>query len=147
MYLTLAAVQAWLEPTKLTVSEVDTALEGHVVQEVLGAIGSVYDVSGWIDSATTPSLVLTIMSMKYASRFYARVYSENPGEAKYAIRLAEDANTLLAGVVDKSFQLVEITDDDTSSPLFYPTDVSSAQDPTADDPSLGPAAFSMGRIW
>ena len=137
-YLTVTAIQAWLEKTKLTISSVESDLEQHLVNIVLNKIAAKYDVSGWTDSSNTPELVLTILSMKYASQYYRRAYSEEPGDNKYARALNMDADELLDGIVSGDMQLIDVVEEPINGPSFYPTDVSSIDDP---------AAFSMGRIW
>jgi hypothetical protein len=87
------------------------------------------------------------MSMKYASAFYARAYSEDPGDSSYADLLSKDAAALLSGVVGKELHLAGVDESSDLQPAFYPTDASSAQEPTEYDPSLGPASFTMGRVF
>lgn len=136
--LTTSSVQGWLERTKLTVTEIDTDLETHFVNIVFSSLAHMYDTSGWTSTANTPPLVITIISMKYAARFYARAYSEGPGDSKYANRLDKDAEDLISSLSDGSIMLPSVEVENDSTPSFYPNDLSSVDDP---------ASFSMGRIW
>jgi hypothetical protein len=142
-HITPAEAQAWAEGTKLTIATLDNELELHLSTEVIDRLASAFDTSTWVDSATTPKLVRTIISKLYVAWFYDRQYSEDIEQGNnYADRLKANAETLIAGLIAGTIGLPGVAD--TVGPVFYPTDASSAQQPTVDDPSLGPAAFSMG---
>lgn len=150
--ITVQEAQAWLDKSKLLLGDLDDELEMSCASQVLARVASVYDISGWTTSGTTPRIIRTIISMFYASWYYERTYSEDSAEGQsYSARLRESAGLLLDGVVGGAVSLVEETDSaaaqELSEPVFYPTDTSSAQEPTDDDPSLGPAVFTMGRIF
>ena len=143
-HISVGEAQAWAEGTKLTISSLDTALEEHLAEEVLRRLDSPFDVSTWVDSTTTPKLVRTIISKLYVAWLYDRQYSEDiETGSNYADRLKENAEVLLQGLIAGTIELPGVADV-AGSPTYYPTDASSAQVPTLDDPSLGPAAFSMG---
>ena len=146
---TVQEAQAWLEKTKLTITSLDGDLSTHVEQEALGKLSRVYDTSGWTNTGNTPNLVRSIMSAMYACRFYTRQYSEDQDDENYGTRLCEYASTLLQGVIDGIIDLVDVPGvvGALSGPVFYPTDGSSALEPTPDDRSLGPEKFSMGTVW
>lgn len=145
LHITLPEVQAWLEPTKLTISAVDTELEAHLASEVIVQLQSAgYDTSAWLTDTTTPKLVRTIISKMVAAWIYDRQYSEDIEQGNnYADRLKKNAEALLLGLIAGDIVLPGVTAV-AGVPVFYPTDASSAQEATRDDPSLGPAAFSMG---
>jgi hypothetical protein len=135
--------QGWVEGTKLTITSLDTNLLHQIEDEILGRLSS-FDSSGWTDNTNTPSLVKVIIAKLYVAWLYDRQYSEDiEGGNNYADRLKQNAELLMQGLLDGTIELPG-TADTSSAPIFYPTDASSAQDPTFDDPSLGPAAFSMG---
>ena len=144
--ITVGQAQAWAEGTKLNVAALDVELEGHLATEVIVQLQSAgYDVSTWIDAASTPKLVRTIISKLYVAWIYDRQYSEDitAEGSEYSMRLRANAEALLTGLVSGIIELDSVTAV-AGEPIFYPTDASSAQEPTEDDPSLGPAAFSMG---
>jgi hypothetical protein len=143
-HITVAEAQAWAEGTKLTIPSLDTALEGHLAGEVLARLSSAFDTTTWTDAVLTPSLVRTIISKLYVAWLYDRQYSEDIEQGNnYADRLKINAEMLMTGLLDGTIELPGLPDI-AGSPIYYPTDASSALEPTEDDPSLGPAAFSMG---
>jgi hypothetical protein len=148
--ISVADAQAWAELTKLTLSALDADLEAQVSTQVLSRIAQAYDVSGWTTTSNTPKLVKNIIAMTYVSWLYSRQYSEDEtGSNEYAIRLLAYAETLILGIISGANDLDETPEQvgPTTVPLFYPTDASSALEPSTDDPSLGPAKFTMGTVW
>lgn len=144
-HITLSEAQAWLEGTKLTLPSLDIELEAQTSSEVLGRVSQAYDVSGWTNSSNTPRLVRKIISMLYAGWYYDRAYSETDDTNDYALRLKAAADALLESIVAGITDLEEVPGDPTiGNPAFFPTDESTANSPTRDNPSDGPAAFSMG---
>jgi hypothetical protein len=147
--ITLGEAQAWLESTKLTLASLDAELVGQLEEEILGILSSTYDVSGWTSSANTPKLVRTAISKMYASYVLDRAYSENQDEGNdYAQRLKENSEMIITGLVEGRIILPEVPVPDTSrGASFYPTNASSALEPTSDDPSLGGPWFSLGKSF
>jgi hypothetical protein len=142
--ITVAMARAWAEGTKLVIDALDLDLLDHIENEVVARLNSIENTSTWIDSATTPPLVRTIITKLYVAWIYDRQYSEDIEEgSNYAERLRANAEALMLGLLDGTIELPGSTSE-TESPIFYPTDASSAQEPTFEDPSLGPATFSMG---
>lgn len=143
--ITPAEAQAWGERTKLKLDTLDTALLDHLEAEVLGQIGGTYDTSTWVDTTSTPKLVRTIIAKLYVAWFYDRQYSEDTDSGNpYAANLKANAAMLIEGIVDGSITIPGV--DNTAGEIaFYPTDASSMLDPRdfPDDPSVGPAVFSM----
>jgi hypothetical protein len=150
---TVAEVKAWLEPTKLQhPNSLDDALAVHAENEVIARIAVTYDPTTWIDDATTPSLVQTIMSKLYSAWYYERVYSEDIAvkESPWVSRLLANVEVLIMGIVAGNIIIPELGPSDINSPLYYPNDSSSAQDPADNnfaDTSLGPSRFSMGQVF
>jgi len=85
--------------------------------------------------------------MKYAAWFYRRQYSEEGGTNEYADMLDKAAEALIQNIIDGTIIVVEIPNSTAGLAVFYPTDASSAMDPTSDDMSLGPPAFTVGRTF
>jgi len=129
--ITLADVQAWLEPTKLTLPTIDPALDLQVETQLLAQLEAGFDVTAWTNSTTTPEIIRTIMAMEYASLVYDKQYSEDSDQTNpYAARLDMMANDLLQGTLTGSVTVDGyIAASDHSGPDFYPTDTSSAPDP------------------
>jgi len=145
--ITVAEAQAWAEQTKLTIASLDTELLAHIEEEVLRRVGVSYDTTGWTTDSNTPKIVRTAISKLYVAFLYDRQYSEDIVEGSaWSDRLRENAEMLIAGLVDGT---IEIPGEggEAGTPSFYPTDTSSSQCPTTADPSLGPAAFSMGMTF
>lgn len=147
--ITPADAQGWAESTKLTLSSLDASLVGQIESEVLGRLNSAYDTTGWTDNTNTPSLVKVIIAKLYVSWFYDRQYSENQDEGNdYAALLRTNAEMLITGLLDGTIDIPGVPQAGSGlGPIFYPNDSSSALEPTADDQSLGPAKFSMGKVF
>lgn len=147
--VSIAEVQAWLEPTKATLDVLDTDWLPQLETQVLARIAAAYDVSTWVSVGSTPQVVRSVIAMKYAAWFYRRQYSEEGGDNQYADLLDAAAEALILGIINGTTTIVEVPVDTATAgePLFYPTDASSAVEPTADDLSLGSAKFSLGTIW
>ena len=144
----LSEVAAWVEPAKVPISSLDTELLSQLEEEVLVQLTSQYNVSTWVDPSTTPKIVRVIISKMYASFHIDRAYSENQdGGNDYAARLQANANMLLTGLVGGSFELPDSPPGNPSTPSFFPTDFSSAQTATAENPEYGGPYFSLGRVF
>ena len=146
--ITLADAQGWAEGTKMTLSSLDVSLLGQLETEILSRIGGAVDSTTWIDDATTPDIVKVIIAKTYVSWVYNRQYSENQTEGNdYAALLLLNAEALIAGIIDGTIEIPGVPATGSGVPAFYPNDASSALEPTFDDPSLGPAKFSMGKVF
>jgi hypothetical protein len=144
--ITRDEAQAWVEGTKFAISALDQNLCDHIEEEVIVQLASVFDTSTWTNETTTPKLIRTIIAKLYVAWLYDRQYSEDIEQGNnYADRLKLNAQNLIAGLLAGTISLPGIAD--TGTAVFYPTDASSANVPTKDDPSLGPAAFSMGMSF
>jgi hypothetical protein len=150
MHISQQDAQAWLEKSKLTLSSLESGLEGQIATQVLGRIAQAYDTSAWVDSSTTPPMVRSIIAMYYAAWLYSKTYSEDEtGSNWYADQLRTMADALVLGIIDGTTDIGVVPDTTLAGtgPAYYPSDLSSAQTTTADDPSLGPAAFTMGKVF
>ena len=146
--ITVPEVRGWLEPTKLPVNSLDLNFLPQIEVEVFARLGSVYDTTVWVDPDTTPGIVRVIITKLYAAWVYDRAYSENQGIAnEYAAMLRNNAEMLLVGLIDGTIEIPGTIPISSPDPAFYPNDASSALSPTVDDPSLGPARFSMGKVF
>lgn len=145
----LSEVQAWLEPAKLTLSTLDTELLSQLEEEVLVQLAPQYNVGSWTTPESTPKIVRVIIAKTYASFTIDRAYSENQdGGNDYAARLMANANMLLTGLTGGSIDIPDVpATNSSSSPSFFPTDASSAQLPTSDNPEFGGPYFSLGRVF
>lgn len=140
-------IQAWLEPTKLTIAAPDLDLLVHLERETLVRLAVFYDTSGWTDHTNTPDIVRTIISKCYAVQHIDKTYSENQDEnSEYARRLKENVHMLIEGILEG---VIPIPGQDKANgrASFFPTNASSAQEPTRDDMSLGGPWFSLGKSF
>lgn len=141
-HITVTEAQAWLEGTKLTIGALDTSLETQVASVVLAQLSNAYTVTAWTDNTSTPSLVRTIIAMKYAAWFYRRQYSENADDLDYADKLDAWADSLIAGIVSGAIALAEVPVGSTVElPSYYPTDTS-----VDANGNIETARFTMGQL-
>ena len=65
-YLNTALVDAWTNTEKVTwAAVVDESLDSQVASQVLARVSKAFDTSTWIDTDTTPRLILSIIAMNY----------------------------------------------------------------------------------
>ncbi len=141
--------QGWAEGTKLNLSTLDASLLNQIETEVLGRLSSAYDTTLWVDELTTPDLAKVIISKMYVAWFYDRTYSENQDSGNdYAAMLRTNAEMLISGLLDGTIEIPIVPQVGSGlGASYYPNDASSAMEPTFADPSLGPAKFSMGKVF
>jgi hypothetical protein len=143
--------QAWAEETKLPVAQFESFLVAQVETQVLAKLSAAFPAevtSTWVDPATTPPMVKTVISMLYVAWYYEKHYSEEQTNLNdYATLLRAHAETLIVGMLDGSIVVPEAPIPVQGDPAFYPNDTSSAQLPTSMDRSLGDAKFSMGEVY
>lgn len=146
--ITVEEVRGWVEVTKLNVQDLDLNFLPQLEAEIFAKLGTVYDTTTWLDPASTPTIVRVIIAKLYAGWIYDRAYSENQAESNpYAAMLKENAEMLIQGLIDGTIEVPGVPPLSNPNPSFYPNDASSAMEPTFEDPSLGPARFSMGRVF
>lgn len=149
----MAEAQAWLEPTKGDLGgTLDPDFLPQIEVRVLSAVAVSYNVTTWVDNVTTPQIVRVCIAMKYVAWYYRRQYSEEGETNQYADLLDASADATIEGIVNGTIIISEVPvspTGDISSPVFYPTDASSALNPLdfPDDQSVGPAHFSMNKIF
>jgi hypothetical protein len=141
--------QGWGEATKLNLSTLDASLLNQIETEIISRLNSAYDTTLWVDDLTTPDLVRVIIAKLYVAFFYDRQYSENQDEGNdYAALLRANAEMLMTGLIDGTIDIPGVPQVGSGlGASYYPNDASSALEPTTEDPSLGPARFSMGRVF
>ncbi len=146
-HIEIRDAQAWVEKSKLDLKSVmDWELETQVSSQVLGRVAQAFDVSSWLDRDTTPTVIRSIIAMHYVAWWYDRTFSTDNEANVYANKLREAADAYLQNILDGLVPIDGVTNS-TGSPVFYPTDASSAMEPTPEDPSLGGSTFSMGTVW
>jgi hypothetical protein len=144
-------VQPWLEVSKLRLDTDDKLLEEPFQSEfVKSRLASCdIDVTVWIDAATTPSLIKSIIGMLVAAQRYNTYYSETDEEAgnPYANKLEERSMLLLEGICAGTIDLLDITDDPATtgfgSVLFYPDDDVGVLEENKEEA----VRFSMGKVF
>jgi hypothetical protein len=152
-YLVDTGVNAWLASTKYTVQAVEPELEAAVVAAGFGRLSTRYDTAVWTDTASTPPLVLTALSMLYAAWFLQRQISDDEQtEQDYPVRLEKRAWDMLTAIATDLIDLPGVDPDpglvDARGAVFFPTDESTAlyeDDPT--DPNGSPRAFTMAQVF
>jgi hypothetical protein len=151
--ITEAEAQAWVEATKFTITSPftvqDTNLLVQLEEEVISRVANAYPVDylTWTTPANTPRLIRVAIAKKFVAWAYRRQYSESliEDDAAYARMLEANAEMIIAGIVDGTIEVPAVPSD--LGPIFYPTDASSAMEPTSADRSLGPPKFSMGMMF
>ena len=122
-YLTPQRIQQWLEKTKFTVTDIDVSREQTSRDLVFGRVVSRYDTSAWLDDATTPTLVLNLMSGYYAAYMYNSIVSEDMGQSDYAPNLIRQLNSLLDGISNGELDIIDEVASTLGTAAFFPTDV------------------------
>jgi len=151
-YLSVSEIQSWLQATKHVISAVDTNLEEAAFEKIVGKVGRRYDTSTWVDTATTPTMIINLMAMQVAADEYRKWVSENRGEPDYSDSLDERIMRLCEGIADGSIILFDGSDEispspDTSlggTPAGFPTDAATeAYDTLPFDDGSAPRVFQM----
>ncbi len=145
--VTKEEIQHWLEVTKLDI-EADYDLGDLAKQaEILlfSKLATKFDTSSWIDAASTPELVRTMVAMLTASFEYHKAYSETSDAGNpYAIELRnlvlgtppDHEDGILAGLLNGSVTLVD-------APGESPADLGTISF-LPDDNTEPVATFTMG---
>lgn len=142
-------VKAWVENSKLDPQALDLDHLSQIEEETLARLNAVYDSTTWVDRASTPRLIQVIIAKMYTSWLYAKFYSENQSDPNlYGVKVGQNAEMLIQGILDGTILIPGLPPTNPVTATFYPNDASSAQCPgDNDDWSLGPAKFSMGKIF
>lgn len=156
-------VRAWVENSKLSPEALDVDYLSQIEEEVLARINSVYNVATWLDKPSTPRLIQVIIAKFYTGWLYDKFYSENQNQpSQYAQLVKNNAEMLVQGILTGIITIPGLPPDNPVSPVFYPNDFSSSINPETGffnpavglansvvpgDTSVGPAKFSMGRVF
>lgn len=144
-WVTSQLVQQWLEETKLTVTKVPDELDQTAHDVVFGRVSQVYDVTTWVDTATTPSLILRIQSLLVAAWIYQAQYSEDleVDNNNYGVKLEQRAMGLLTDIFEGDLVIpdTDVPQSSTGNPVFFPTD---AQETDGEGSEI---KFAMGKVF
>lgn len=143
-WTTVDRINTWLEPKKTSVNDVPQDLELAAKDQVFARMALSYDVTGWTDSGSTPSLVQGIMAMYIAAWFYQRVYSQDADLQAYAMWIINQADILVKGIVSGILDLIDVAGappTKISKNDFYPNDDTEILDPEQ------AAKFTMGKLF
>ena len=99
-YLNTALVDAWTNTEKVTwAAVVDESLDSQVASQVLARVSKAFDTSTWIDTDTTPRLILSIIAMNYVGRKFQEMYGDDSLNSDYGTAIITDANNLLINLL------------------------------------------------
>lgn len=123
-FLTTTEAQAWGEKTKLqtALTTIDDELLNQIASEVFSQVSQVADTSTWINSATTPSIVKTILARTYVAWIIDRQYSEDADLNAYAGLLRAGATNLMNGIIASTIDIPNATATGDGLPSIYPND-------------------------
>src|SRR5262245_55206150 len=144
LHIGIADAQQWLEPTKLTLTAIEPALEATAFEYVVSRLAGRYNAESWTNSSTTPQLIRSVESMWYAGMLYKRQYSENSDESGYGNYLLTYSANLLEGIATGRGDVVGLDElrQQFSYPSFWPNDLAtltSEEEPTS--PLAAPRVF------
>ena len=108
MYLTTESVLAWSNGDKVTwATSVDASLDSQIASQVLAKAARAFDIRTWIDSNTTPKLIVSIMSMIYVGRKFQEMYGEDSLNSDYGTALVIDANNMLENLISGDLLIID----------------------------------------
>lgn len=152
-HIDVSDANAWLEGTKLTLTDLDTSLEGQISTQILAKLAGTFSTTTtWTDSSSTPALVRSIIAMYYVAAVYDKHYADDveDSSSNYASTLRGMADLNIAGLLDGTLSLAEdpAANSTQGAPVFFPTDASSDNRiGFHEDPSDGGPAFMMGTVF
>jgi hypothetical protein len=152
-HIDVSDANAWLEGTKLTLTDLDTSLESQISTQILAKLAGTFSTTAtWADPSSTPALVRSIIAMYYVAAVYDKHYADDVDDSSsnYAATLRGLADANIAGLLDGTLSLVEDPTANASqgAPVFFPTDASSDNRiGFHEDPSDGGPAFLMGTVF
>lgn len=99
-YITVELANAWTDKGRLNLVTLDEELESQIADQIIGRASQVFDTSLWLDGLTTPKLILSIIAMQYAGRWYQSKTLDNISEIdNYGSKLIRDSNQILDAVI------------------------------------------------
>lgn len=152
-HITVDEANAWLEPTKLTLTTptfsepTSLALEESAVELIFSRLRLYTDTTIWTDEEDTPDLIRKLIAMMYVAYTYDKTYSDNADDNAYANRLRRAVDLAIEGIIEGTYQIEGVDIPTIGPPEFFPTDASSANPASIDSPSDGGPYFLMGTIW
>lgn len=139
-FISLQEAQQWFKGDRLVFTAVQVELEATAMEIVTSAVRVRYDVSTWVDGASTPGLIRKIVSLLHGAWYFNSVAGESlqmEYGKTYGDKLESLAMLLLAGIAGGSTPLDDLEPTISATEIaFYPTDDST----TAGDT---PRVFSM----
>lgn len=125
-------IQVYLDEDLFEIPENDTVPEEQTfADQVFSRVSTAYDVSTWVNTATTPGLIRRILAMLIAANRYNKQHSEDDDAGnRYAYKLENRAWELVNMVVSGQALLYDATllVSDLIDPKFWPTDQTGASD-------------------
>lgn len=122
VYVTEAQIQQWIEPTKKTIDGVDEDLDASTSTIVFTKLSSRVDTTTWINAASTPDIIITILSMLIASTMLRRSFPDiQDSDLEYCIWLERQAQSIIDMILDGTIDL-DPSSALSGQPAFWPTD-------------------------
>jgi hypothetical protein len=151
-YVTIPAVQQWLQASKYEIDAIDSEHEQVAADVAFTLLARRYDTTTWLSDSTTPALVLNTMTMLVASYALRKAIGEDDGEHDYPDWLESRAIGLLTGISEGLLDIPGIDPDPGAvvegAPAFWPTQAATDlwfEDPTAEDAAA--LAFTMQQVF
>ena len=99
-YIDVALANAWTDKDRFNLTAIDVNLENQIASQVIERASQAFDTSLWQNSATTPTMIKSIIAMMYVGRSgQARTQDNINGVDNYWTKLVEDAMRLLDSVI------------------------------------------------
>ena len=99
-YIDVTLANAWTDKDRLNLTAIDVNLENQIASQVIERASQAFDTSLWENTATTPTIIKSIIAMMYVGRSgQARTQDNINGVDNYWTKLVEDAMRLLDSVI------------------------------------------------
>ena len=99
-YIDVALANAWTDKDRFNLTAIDVNLENQIASQVIERASQAFDTSLWQNTATTPTIIKSIIAMMYVGRSgQARTQDNINGVDNYWTKLVEDAIRLLDSVI------------------------------------------------
>ena len=99
-YIDVALANAWTDKDRFNLTAIDVNLENQIASQVIERASQAFDTSLWQNTATTPTIIKSIIAMMYVGRSgQARTQDNINGVDNYWTKLVEDAMRLLDSVI------------------------------------------------
>lgn len=119
-YVDLGELNQYLAKGKLTFSQADLDDEADMEMTqsriIFGRLSRAYDTTEWVDSATTPSLIRSLIAMRMAAYVWLRAHGDiDKGLNSYGMLLLDQNDELLKMIEDGEIGLEGVTYDESAS--------------------------------